>query len=707
MVENERLDRRTLLRGSAGLVSLSLLAGKVAAAAPGRAGSDGVPEEARSIEAGFEAFVATWNAVGPAVTTGQFGAYLVSKTFNCYVADDDRAYTLRLGPEGGASFSPGADPGADVSLTVDAADWKAILYGDYSGLAPALAGRVFAPKSQVNEGALLAIVLYILAHVPASLAHDADANAETLQGIFERQGATDCGSDIGHREDPAESFVTHRERTAFGTANRAPDVTAELADRTAALAYDDLPEATVDAAKTQLKSILGVTYAAGTLAPGTRFVEAVEALGGGDEATVVGGGYRASAEDAAMANSYLAQMLEWEDWTFMAHTGSAVVPTALAAAELAGERGDPVSGAELVTAIALGNEIAGRTGVFLTDPTNLGQSLPVHQTELPFVAGKLLGLDSARLRDASGIAGTQPQTTAIPTWTADSKGLVGGEPAQTSVRAARLAAEGVHGRRDHLGNVGGYWYRVSDILNPENLALAYRGLGDQFFFRTDQRGEFFDKRYPCDGFTQTAVHATLDVREQLRADGIDPAKDPAAVEEIHLRMNTALAATGTLFNAGEYDYIQEKILDAGEPDWTYTALLFDGKYPLAAALLEGELTHRQYRPEVVGDSRVRHFYESVEAMTDVSVGQFGAEVSVVTSDGTFESLVGAPQRLGESEYESFVGCIREEVTADFSGRDKLELAAGDVLSRGRIRRIDRLIDDIERVRDVRRLTALL
>lgn len=686
------LDRRTVLNGIAGAGPLVALA-RMAEAQEGDDATQ-VPEEARSVEAGLELFVAKWEAGGPAITTGRFGRYLQGNVYNIYLAQgghegsdtDPRAYRLELGPDAGASLTPGPDPAAHVELTVDEDDLVAILYGEYSGVAAGMAGRTFAPKSQVNEASLLAIVFYILAHVPLSLVHELDANAEALQGIASRGGSSSCGTDIAHSESPETVLRERNEDRLTGAANRAPDVITPLSNWTHRLSYEDLPPAVVDAVKSQLKSLLGVSFAATTMEPGRRFLDGVASLERGGPSTVVAGQetFRTSPENAALANAALAQLLEWEDVTYMSHAGSAVVPTALAVAEAA----DGVTGEDLIAAVVVGNEIAGRAGIFLHDPTNLGQSLPVHQTELPFVAGKLYGLSPEELQDASGIAGTQPQMTAIRTWTADSKGLIGGEPAASSIRAARFAKAGMHGARDHLSNVSGYWYRVSDIWDPRELALVHEGLDPEEPSNSNFRlkppgvgdGEYFDKRFPCDHFKQTAVHAALQLREEVAV---------ADIEEVNVRMNTAMAATGTLFNAGEFAYLPEKILDDGEPGWTYTALLYDGVYPVVAGLVAGELTHRQYQVDWIEANieEIERLYRATSLLTDVSLSRFGAEVNITTADGLGQQVTGSVDAAtGSTSHEATVNCFRDmtEIPVDgewrsFDADTKLQVAAEPVI----------------------------
>lgn len=697
------IDRRTILHGIAGAGPLAALARGAEAQSADDATQ--VPEDARSVEAGLELFVAKWEAAGPATTTGRFGRYLQGNIYNIYVAsdrtDETRAYRLELGPDGGGTLSPGPSPTPHVELTADEHDLESILYGEYSGVAAGMAGRTFAPKSQVNEASLLAIVFYILAHVPLSLAHELDANAELLQGNSSRRGSSSCGTDIAHGESPEQVLQERNEDRLTGAANRAPDVATPLANWTHRLAYDDLPDEVVASAKAQLKSLIGVSLAATTMAPGRRFLDGVTSLEVGGPSTVLTGGepFRTSPENAALANAALAQLLEWEDVTYMSHAGSAVVTTALAVAEAA----EGVTGEDLLTAIVAGNEIAGRAGVFLHDPTNLGQSLPVHQTELPFVAGKLYDLDPAELKDASAIAGTQPQIPAIRTWTSDSKGLIGGEPAATSVRAARFAKAGMHGARGQLGNVSGYWFRVSDIWDPRELELVHEGLDPETpsnsTFRlkppTTGVGEYFDKRFPCDHFKQTAVHAALQLRDEVAVSDI---------EEINVRMNTAMAATGTLFNAGEFAYLPEKILDEDEPGWTYTALLYDGVYPVVAALAAGELTHRQYQVDWIEANidELERLYRATSLLTDVSLSRFGAEVNVTTFDGPSQQVTGTlDAATGATSNEVTVNCFREmeSIPVDgewrpFDADTKLQVAAEPVIG-GRWRAIRDAVDALD------------
>ncbi len=376
-----------------------------------------------------------------------------------------------------------------------------------------------------------------------------------------------------------------------------------------------------------------------------------------------------------------AQILEWEDWTFLAHSGASIIPAALAAGELA-----QASGKELLTAIVAGNEILARSGEVLTDVINTGNAVPTHQIETPLVAGKLFGLDAPRLQDALGIACTQPQVTSIPAWTADAKGLLSGWPVLTGIEAAQYAKAGISGRRDILENPAGYCYRVSDIPSAELVAQLVDGLGTVWRFDV-KRHELVIKRYPTDGFQLTAVQGILDIvnaKAKRVFDATPRSKLPQLIARVQVRVPLVMAASATMFSKDNAD-IYRRI--ATQPDWTYIALLFDGQYPLAAALANRRLTWREYQHEVIFDPVIQGLVKKVELVPDVSLGVFGAVARVELTDG----------RAFESEQD----CI-----ADFPVEEKLYTAAQGLISRRKVGAIIHAVDHLESFGDLREFTRI-
>jgi 2-methylcitrate dehydratase PrpD len=634
-----------------------------------------VPGGARSVEGGLARFAAFWEFAGPAVRLTRFGPFLSDKIFNCRVADQPRSYVLRLGTAG-ATLTPGVDPFRHADMVMPEEDWLAVLYGDHTGLAPLLGGSLFPARDGANKVALLGIVMYVTAFIPAGKHPDPELMARVLDGVLTR-GLPACEGEPATFEE-AERLGGDPERELREQAAppaHAPPVTRRLAEFVAGLRYEDLPAGTVANTKEQLKSLLGAIYAGSRMPPGRKFAAAVRGFGDRSEATVIGRRpFRTSARHAALLNSVHAQVLEWEDWTTLAHSGACVVPTALAAGELA-----RASGKELLVAIVAGNEVLARTGHVLTDVLHTGNGLAAHQIETPLIAGKLLRLGPGSLQDAVGIACTQPQGTSIPAWTADAKGLLTGWPVLTGVEAAQYAAAGISGRRDIIESPGGYAYRVAEIPTPTRLEEMIAGLGEEWHFDAE-RNELFTKRFPTDGFQLTAIQAILDIVNRQAKDVFDStprARLPEVVKHVEVRMSWVMAATATMWSKDDvYARIRK------DPDWTYIALLFDGKYPIAAALVNRRLTWREYKERAIFDPVVQALLDRIELVPDIFQGVFGATSRIELADGR--------------AFESAQGCIEE-----FSVEEKLHLGAGGILSKRRIDAIVRAVDRLEGFADVR------
>jgi 2-methylcitrate dehydratase PrpD len=680
----DHISRRSFIKGT-----MALAAGVAAAAADVRTAFGEppvvVPTTARSVEGGLAAFAARWQAAGPAIALTRFGRFLTNKVFNCRVAGTPRSYVLNLGAAG-ATLSPGLDPEANGEVVMEERDWLGVLFGDYTGLAPALAGRFHPSKDAANSLVILTIVMFILAQIPAGANPDPDLLARIITSAIARGGLPSCSGEPAtlqvlddFRRDPAGEIGSTVSPPAGSV-----DVTRALSEWVHGLSFRKIPSGAIESAKEQLVSILGAIYAGSVMGPGMKTARAVRAWREEGPSTVIGRNrFQTSARNAAMTNSYLAQILEWEDWTFLAHSGASIVPVALAAAEAS-----RASGKDVLTSIVAANEILARAGEVLTDAVNTGNALVVHQIETPLVAGKLLGLSSEQLQDALGIACTQPQLTSIVSWTAEAKGMLTGWPAATAVTAAQLARAGMSGNRTILENAMGYCYRVADIASPRQLARVVEDLGKTWRFDAS-RNELFTKRYPTDGFQLTSVDAILKLRNgPLRH--IPRAALPHAVERVEVRIPFVMAASATMFSQGK-DHQQsfyDRVADPRHPDWTYIALLFDGVWPVAAALADGELTYRQYREDKLRDPVIRALTRKVVEVPDLSMGVFGATARV--------------ELRGGQAHERYVGCID-----NFDVAEKMRIGASEVRSRSAIEAIVDAARHLETFDDVRSFTAML
>ncbi|MBS0641890.1 MAG: MmgE/PrpD family protein, partial [Proteobacteria bacterium] len=185
--------------------------------------------------------------------------------------------------------------------------------------------------------------------------------------------------------------------------------TAELGAFVASLRFSDLPASVVAAAQNVILDALGCAIGAWT--DDRPKADIMCALAGtfraAPVATVWGSqGVRTDAAVAALANGALVNAADFDDTHKRAllHTGSVVVPAALALAE---ERG--LSGQAVITAVVAGYEAAVRVGMAVM-PTHyrFWHSTATNGTfGGAATAASALGLDANGARMALGFAGTQ------------------------------------------------------------------------------------------------------------------------------------------------------------------------------------------------------------------------------------------------------------------------------------------------------------
>src|SRR5207237_10939643 len=110
-----------------------------------------------------------------------------------------------------------------------------------------------------------------------------------------------------------------------------------------------------------------------------------------------------------------------------------------------------------------------------------------------------------------------------------------------------------------------------------------------------------------------------------------------------------MAASATMCSNGTKDmYARIR----REPDWTYIALLFDGKYPVAASLVNRRLTFREYSDAAIFDPALQAVIDKIELIPDLPVGVVGAGATMEVADG--RRLPSRQDCIGEvTEREAF------------------------------------------------------
>src|SRR5438270_10875008 len=138
-------------------------------------------------------------------------------------------------------------------------------------------------------------------------------------------------------------------------------LSSELAAWASLLRYEDLPSDVVESTKLRVMDVIGLALAGAETDFGQSTRGAALALSPAGPCRVLGTGDRVGVTAAAFANGAFSQALEFDDThnESIVHMSSPAVSAALAVADMTN-----VDGRNLITAIAIGNEISCRAGRF-------------------------------------------------------------------------------------------------------------------------------------------------------------------------------------------------------------------------------------------------------------------------------------------------------------------------------------------------------
>jgi 2-methylcitrate dehydratase PrpD len=186
------------------------------------------------------------------------------------------------------------------------------------------------------------------------------------------------------------------------------DISREFAVNVVKTRFNDLDEITVSRARWRILDAVGCAIAGANAAGCGALLSVIKKWGGALESTVLVHGFKAPLFHAAMMNSLMTRSFDYEPVgaegggkSSPAHISGTTVPTALAVAEAQG-----ASGQDLITALALGDDIASRLGVASGFDFDLGwdNTGTINTFGAAAIAGKLLGLNENQIHNAFGIA---------------------------------------------------------------------------------------------------------------------------------------------------------------------------------------------------------------------------------------------------------------------------------------------------------------
>lgn len=312
---------------------------------------------------------------------------------------------------------------------------------------------------------------------------------------------------------------------------------------------------------------------------------------------------------AALLNATMGRALDYCDAMAPGvHVGSSVVPAALAAAEMVGG----CAGEEFLRAVVVGCEVGARFNLTEDmydglDPTGVASVFAATAA-----AGSIVGLSEVQMRNALGLAlnrcGGSFQSHVDGSLAVRlQQGLV----AQSAIESVEYAAAGITGPVNFLEGVYGYTHLYARGRRAASDFVA--DLGDVWRLRG-----FMFKKYPSCGATQGVTQLMLDLRDEhsLRADNID--RVVVTMPPYCQRL------VGNPFVAGPNPRVSAQ---------------FSVQYCVANAVVRGDSSLRQFRPDAVLDPSLASLMSRVEVVADPAMdarGHSSVDVEVSMRGGRRE-----------------------------------------------------------------------
>ena len=454
------------------------------------------------------------------------------------------------------------------------------------------------------------------------------------------------------------------------------DYTRKLAEFCASVAFDDLPNEVVRKARLCVLDYVANVY-------GSLELEAVQSVvsyfrGGacGDEATVLGCGFRTGVRDAAFVNGTAAEAIEAQDGVRFGgnHPVSAVLPAAMAVAE---QRG--LGGRELIEAVVAGYEAANRPAAAMHPFHTLSGFLPTGTCGAfgaAAAAAKLMGFDADRTLNAFGDAGYMlPLSMAEDLMGGYTVKIVqGGQAAAVGLLAAGLADSGITGHPRVLegSELGGGFTQIT-VRKPAEPVFERitEGLGERFSIM-----DVYFKPYTACRHTHGAAQAVLELaaREGISAD---------EVEAVDVRTYAiASVAVGKGVTAED----------------SFVAAQFSLPYVVAACLADGELGPAQLTERRMADRGLLDLASRVavvqdEALNTMYPDKTATRVEVRMKDGrVYSRQVDIPKGDPRDPLEE--EDISEKVRSFAAAREGRD-----------VERVIELVLDLENVAQVRELAG--
>jgi 2-methylcitrate dehydratase len=365
-------------------------------------------------------------------------------------------------------------------------------------------------------------------------------------------------------------------------------MTYDLAEFTVGLTYDRVPDDAKAAAKRFVFDSIGCALGGLKQEDTQIYRRVLDFLGGNEHATIIGTSEKSSLVHAALVNSLLIRVMDYNDIFWMQDPShpSDIIPAALSVGEFTGK-----NGAEILTAVIIAYEIEMRLCEFAVPGIRERGWHHATLTQLasPFAAGKMLDLNVEQLVNAAGISGSAHGSTGSVTAgkLTMMKNTVDPLATAAGVEAALLAREGYTGPEHVIDGKEGLMQCLGEGWDESKML---DGLGETFSITRCGM-----KAHPTEALTHAPITATLDL---IRTNGLSP-DDIASVE-----VKTIARAADILSDPSKYDPQSKETADHSLP------------YCLAAACARGKVTPQEFENDSIQDPAIRRFLPLIKVSAE-------------------------------------------------------------------------------------------
>lgn len=340
----------------------------------------------------------------------------------------------------------------------------------------------------------------------------------------------------------------------------------------ATASYDRLSRDAIEGAKRSILDTMGVILAASGMEPASRLaVEIAREAGGRPESTILAGGGKVPAIMAAFANGAMAHSLDYDDQTpWGQHGSSSLLPAVFAASERMGG----ISGQEMITAVAVGQDMFNRLRRYADWKKDWFFTTTMGVFSATAAVGRAMGLGADQIANSLGIASLQSSGTTemVNATGSDLRAIYAGFPAKGAVLAALLAQKGLSGVPTLFE--GKYGMLALYFGGQYDRANIIDGLGENF-----TGGLTLYKRWPAVGTAHSHIHATMglvrdhnlaadDIQEikvsigdyhKLMSEPLEERRAPRTLVEAKFSLPYLVAVAATRGNMGLADFTSEAL----------------------------------------------------------------------------------------------------------------------------------------------------